>query len=154
MMNLIRTIIVSVIFFAVINGGCVSVQGQRSEPPAKNHNVIIPPMKYVGPEGKKHWEGDIDGRSVSYFRLKNQHGISDVLVITQDDLPGYFKRIEYLDKDGDGNADVVRMSIYEKAKGWRDVGISKDNKYGLAYADIQFKELLRKITEAREAKKQ
>ncbi|HBH61454.1 MAG TPA: hypothetical protein DDX85_06905, partial [Nitrospiraceae bacterium] len=66
----------------------------------------------------------------------------------QDNLPQYFKRIEYFDDGGEGNLDAMRMKIYEKEKGWRDVGISKDNKYGLAYADSQYKELLEKIKEA------
>ena len=135
------------------NTGCVSAQEKKSGPPSVKHNIIIPPLKFVTPEDKKQWEGEISGRVVSYFRLEKERGLSKVVISTLDNLPEYFKRIEYFDNGGDGDLDLMSMKIYEKEKGWRDVGITRDNKYGLAYADSQYKELLEKIKEAEIVKK-
>ncbi len=117
------------------------------------HNIIVPPPKFAGPDDKKIWEGEINGRHVACFSVKKAGGEDHVVIVTRDELPSYFKRIEYLDKGGDGSLDMLRMRIYEIAKGWRRVGITRDNKYGLAYADSQFRELLEKIRDARDAKK-
>ncbi|MBI5664192.1 MAG: hypothetical protein HZC49_03735 [Nitrospirae bacterium] len=119
-----------------------------SAPPAVKHNIPVPPLKFIAPEDKKQWEGEINGKVIAYFRLEKERGVSNVVVSTVDNLPDYFKRIEYFDSDGDGSLDLMSMKIYEKEKGWRDVGITNDNKYGLAYADSQYKELLEKIKEA------
>lgn len=138
-------LLTSAIFILLINVCCAGSQEDPDEIRARKHNIIIPSMKFVTPDDKKLWEGVIDGRVVTYFRQKKERGISDIIVSTQDSLPKYFKRIEYLDKGGDGNLDLVRMRIYEKAKGWRDIGITKDNKYGLRFADSQYKKLLEEI---------
>ncbi len=151
-MNITRAFMALVMLLIVNNAGCVSAQEKLSESPAIKHNIIIPPMKFVTPDDKKLWEGEINGRVIAYFRLEKERGISDVVVSTQDNLPEYFKRIEYLDDGGDGNLDLMSMKIYEKDKGWKEVGITRDNKYGLAYADSQYKELLEKIKEVGKVK--
>ena len=125
--------------------GCAGAQEKLSGPPAEKHDIIIPPLKFVTPEDKKQWEGEINGRTITYFRLEKEERTSNVVVSTQDELPEYFKRIEYFDDGGDGNLDLMNMKIYEKERGWRDAGITRDNKYGLAYADSRYKELLEEI---------
>ncbi|MBI4683246.1 MAG: hypothetical protein HY757_09130 [Nitrospirae bacterium] len=152
-MNITRAFMALVMLLMVNIAGLVSAQEKLSGAPAIKHNIIIPPMRFVSPDDKKLWEGEIKGRVTAYFRLEKESRISEVVVITQDELPEYFKRIEYLDNGGDGNLDLMSMKIYEKDKGWRDIGITKDNKYGLAYADSHYKELLEKIKEAGKAKK-
>jgi hypothetical protein len=150
----IKMALLALVMLMTVNiAGSVSAQDTLSAPPAKKHNITIPPMKFVTPDDKKQWEGEINGRIITCFRLGKEQKISDVVVSTRDELPEYFKRIEYVDDNGDGDLDLVSMKIYEKDKGWRDIGITKDNKYGLAYADSQYKELLEKIKEARKVKK-
>lgn len=152
-MDIAKTFLALMMLLAVNITGCVSAQEKMSGPPAVKHNIIIPPLKFITPEDEKQWEGEINGKVVAYFRLVKEKGITYIIVSTQDNLPEYFKRIEYFDKGGDGNLDLMSMKIYEKEKGWRDIGITKDNKYGLAYADSQYKELLEKINEAQSVKK-
>ena len=147
-MDITRALLALIMLLTVDIAGCAGTQEHVSGPPAKKHDIIIPPYTFVTPDDKKQWEGEINGRAISYFRLEKERGISHVVISTQDNLPHYFKRIEYFDDGGEGNLDAMRMKIYEKEKGWRDVGISKDNKYGLAYADSQYKALLEKIKEA------
>jgi hypothetical protein len=108
---------------------------------------IKPPERFVGPGTKKLWEGKIDGRLVAYFRSKRYGELVDIVVVVQDDLPRAFKRIEYFDNNGDGNLDMMKMRIYDQDRGWRNVGITKDNEYGLAYANSKYNELLKKIKE-------
>jgi hypothetical protein len=146
----IRNILLAVLALGVINAGCVSAEKKQAQSPSDRHAVMIPPLHYVGPEDKTQWNGEIEGRSVSYFRSKKERESADVIVVTHDDLPLYFKRIEYLDKSGDGSLDLVRMKIYEKDTGWRGVGITQENKYGLEYADKKYKELLQKIRKERD----
>ena len=134
-----------IILFVSLFAGCVSVQDRGNELPAATHNINIPAMRLVVPDNTKLWEGDINGRAVAHFRIETERDISDVIVSTRDALPEYFKRIEYLDSGGDGNLDMVRMDIYEKAKGWRHIGITKDNEYGLGYADSQYRKLREEI---------
>ena len=124
--------------------GSVSAEDTQKGRTAGEHKILIPPVKFA-PEDKKLWEGEIDGRRVAYFRAENGKEKKEVVIVTQDDLPKYFKRIEYLDKGGDGSLDLVGMNIYEKAQGWKRVGITKENKYGLGYAESQYKVLLEKI---------
>jgi hypothetical protein len=133
--------------------GCAGAQEKMSGPTSKKHSIVIPPLKFITSEDKKQWEGEINGKVVAYFRLVKEGGVTDVVVSTLDNLPEYFKRIEYFDNGGDGDLDLMSMKIYEQDKGWREVGITKDNKYGLAYADSQYKELLEKIKEAEIVKK-
>jgi hypothetical protein len=123
----------------------VSAEDRQKGHAVEEHKILIPPVKFIAPEDKKIWEGQIDGRRVAAFRAENDNEKKEVVIVTEDDLPKYFKRIEYLDKGGDGALDLVEMNIYEKAKGWRRVGITKENKYGLGYAESQYKELLGKI---------
>ena len=152
-MHIKRALLALVMLMTFNIDGCVSAQEKLSGPHAEKHNIIIPPMKFVTPDDKQQWEGQINGRIITYFRLEKEGGISNVVVSTQDNLPEYFKRIEYFDDDGDGDLDLMSMKIYEKDKGWRDIGITKDNKYGLTYADSQYKELMEKIKEAGKVKK-
>jgi hypothetical protein len=150
----ITKILLALIMLLTVNiTGRVSAQEKMSGPPANKHNIVVPPLKFITPEDKKQWEGEINGKAVAYFRLVREGGSTDVVVSTLDKLPEYFKRMEYFDNGGDGNLDLMSMKIYEKEKGWRDVGITKDNKYGLAYADSQYKELMEKIKEAEAVKK-
>ena len=130
--------------------------GQTEAPETKNqgykeaaeHKIIIPPMKLVGPDAVKLWEGMINKRSTAYFQSKKDRKVMDIIVATQDNLPKYFKRIEYLDSDRDGNLDLLKMEIYEMGRGWRYVGISRENKYGLEYANSHYKDLMEKIKAA------
>ncbi len=142
-----------IIVFISLFAGCVSVQEHREDVPRAAHNIKIPPMNAVAAEDQKLWEGEINGRSVVHYRREKAMGIDDVIVSTQDDLPEYFKRIEYLDTGGDGNLDLMRMEVYEKAKGWRHIGITKDNEYGLGYADSEYKKLREEIQATGEANK-
>jgi hypothetical protein len=152
-MDITKAFLALIVFLTVNIAGCASTQETLSAPPAKKHDVIIPPLKFVSPEDEKQWEGEINGRAITYYRIKKERGILNVVVSTQDNLPEYFKRIEYFDDGGDGILDLMSMKIYDKEKGWRDVGITKDNKYGITYADSQYKELLEKIREAETVKK-
>lgn len=136
-----------IILLALGMVGCFGIQ-EKPETLQVRHGIIVPPLKFISPEDKKKWEGEINGRAISYYRIEKEGRISDVIVSTQDNLPEYFKRIEYFDDGGDGNLDLMNMKIYQKDKGWKDVGITRDNKYGLAYADSQYRELLGKIKEA------
>ncbi len=149
-MNITRAVLALVMLLIVNITGCVSAQVKSGELSSQKHDIIIPPAKFAGPHDKKIWEGEIDGRTVAYFRLRKEQGTADVIVVTQDDLPQYFKRIEYLDEGGDGDLDMVKMDTYETAKGWRGSGITRDHKYGLGYADTRYKELLSEIKNARE----
>ena len=134
-------------FITVLIAAAVSVSAEDTQKghAAGEHRILIPPVKFIAPENKKIWEGQIDGRRVAYFRAENDSEKKEIVIVTQDDLPKYFKRIEYLDKGGDRSLDLVEMNIYEKAKGWRRIGITKENKYGLGFAESQYKELLGKI---------
>ncbi|MEW6600255.1 MAG: hypothetical protein AB1499_04740 [Nitrospirota bacterium] len=147
-MCLSKSVLAAVILLVLNISGCAGAQEKPDGLTAEKHNIVVPQLKFVTPDDKKQWEGEIDGRSVVYFTLQKQNGPANVVVSTQDNLPEYFKRIEYFDDGGDGNLDLMSMEIYEKEKGWRDVGITGENKYGLAYADSQYKELLEKIKEA------
>jgi hypothetical protein len=150
-MTLLKTVIILMLFVIIVPVDGISAQKEPAQFPDKKHSILISPAKFVGPEDNKVWEGEIEGRVVAYFRLRKARGVSDAVVVTRDDLPEYFKRIEYLDRGGDGTLDAVLMKVYEKAKGWRDAGITKDNKYGIGYADTQYKELWGKIKKARAA---
>lgn len=153
-MYITKAFLAFIMLLTVNVGGCASTQQEKlSVPPAKQHDLIIPQLKFVTPEDKKQWEGEIDGRTIAYFRLEKESGAYNVVVSIQDNLPEYYKRIEYFDDGGDGNLDLMSMNIYEKEKGWRYVGITRDNKYGLAYADSQYKELVEEIKEAAVVKK-
>lgn len=152
-MNMTKTSVVLIILLTLNIAVCASAGEKLEGPPAKMQGIVIPQLKFVTAEHKKQWEGEIKGRAVSYFRLEKDTGISNVVVSIQDNLPEYFKRIEYFDDGGDGDLDLVSMKIYEKEKGWRDVGITRDNKYGLAYADSRYKELLEQIRESGNVKK-
>jgi len=152
-MEIARAYLALIILLILNMSGCVSAPEKLSGAAAEKHNIIVPPLKFVTTEDKKQWEGEIDGKVTAYFSVVRERGISDVVVSTLDNLPEYFKRIEYFDNGGDGKLDLVSMKIYEKEKGWRDIGITKDNKYGLAYAESQYKELLDKIKEAETLKK-
>jgi len=128
--------------------GCAGIREKPETLPVNKHGIVVPPLKYVSPEDKKHWEGEINGRIITCFKLVKESGVSNVVISTEDKLPEYFKRIEYLDIDGDRSLDLMSMRIYTKEKGWKDVGITRENKYGLAYADSQYKDLLVKMEEA------
>lgn len=152
-MKTLKTAALTVALITVLQGGCAGVTANSDDPSAERHGVPVPSPRFVGPEDKELWAGDMDGRATKYYRLNTNAGIQDVIVVIQDELPEFFKRIEFLDAEGDGTLDLLRMSIYEKARGWRDVGITKENRYGLEYADKQFKGLLEKINEQQHAGK-
>jgi hypothetical protein len=141
----IKRFIIAVMTVLIAAAGSVSAEDTQNVRTAGEHKILIPPVKFTGSEDKKIWEGQIDGRVVAYFKAENDNEKKEVVIVTQDDLPKYFKRIEYLDKGGDRSLDLVEMNIYEKAKGWRRIGITKENKYGLEFAESQYKELLGKI---------
>jgi hypothetical protein len=136
------------ILLMIMNINCGGAQAKTSDTGTAEHNIIKPPMEFVGPDDRKLWEGEIEGSSVASFRSSKESRVKNVIVVTRDNLPKFFKRIEYIDNDGDGSLDLMKMKIYEEGKGWRDVGITKDNKYGLKYANSKYNELLRKIKEA------
>ena len=146
-MTISRVTNVIIILTLIVTAGCAGAQNKPSDRPVKKHNMTIPPMRYVGPEDQKIWEGEIDRKHVEHYRSKKGEAVADVIVVTQDNLPEYFKRIEYLDKGGDSTLDIVGMKLYDRAKGWRDVGITGDNKYGLGYAESKYRELLEKINQ-------
>ncbi|UCD35855.1 MAG: hypothetical protein JSU90_03215 [Nitrospiraceae bacterium] len=149
-MTVCRMVLSFLLLFLATTAGCATAQEKPPVSSPSVHNIAIPPLLLAGPDDAKLWEGDVEGRAVSYFRSHREGGTSDVIVVTEDSLPAYFRRIEYLDKGGDGELDLVRMRIYEKDKGWRNVGITKENKYGLAYAESQYRELMGKVRVASE----
>ena len=142
-----------ILLLSVLLTGCVSASEIPVTSHEETHGMPIPPVQFISPDDEKKWEGEIEGRLVSYFRTKKEWGKTDVLVVIQDDLPEYFKRITYLDKGGDGTLDLVKMKVYEEARGWRDVGITKENKYGIEFAESKFKDLLTRIGQADELTK-
>ena len=147
-MHLRHDIILLATLMVCISVACSGVNSNAGNPLIEKQGILIPPIKYVGPDEKIQWEGAIDGRKTSYYRPAYEGGMIDVVVVIKDTLPDYFKRIEYVDMDRDGQVDSVRMMIFEKDRGWREVGITKENKYGLRYADTQYKELVKKISMA------
>lgn len=133
----------------VLITACRSLGASAFEGEIKEYGITVPPLEFVTPYTAKTWEGEIEGRRTACFRYKKADAAQDVIVVVQDDLPVFFKRIEYLDTDGDRALDAVSMKIYEEGKGWRSVGITRENKYGLAYAETRFKEVLDKIEKAK-----
>lgn len=129
--------------------GCSSVGTRSFEGEINEHGITVPPLEFVIPYSKKTWEGEIEGRRTACFRYKKGGITQDVIVVIQNGLPVFFKRIEYLDMDGDRELDAVSMKIYEEGKGWRNVGITRENKYGLGYAETRYKEVLDKIEKAK-----
>ena len=147
-MHLRHDIILLATLMVCISVACSGVKSNAGNTSIEKQSILIPPIKYVGPDEKIQWEGVIDGRETAYYRPAYEGGMIDVVVVIKDTLPDYFKRIEYVDMDRDGQVDSVRMMIFEKDRGWREVGITKENKYGLRYADTQYKELVKKISMA------
>lgn len=143
-----RTVLGLAILFITMNMNCSGVQARPSDAGTAEHHIVIPPMEFVGPSDRKLWEGEIEGRNVAFFGSSEKSEVKNVIIVTGNNLPKFFKRIEYIDHDGDGSLDSMKMKIYEEGKGWRDVGITKDNKYGLKYANGKYNELLKKIKEA------
>ena len=128
--------------------GCATVSPASHADEASKDKIAAPPLEFVSSRARKLWEGEIDGRMTAYYRDKGRNAAEEVIVIVQDNLPAFFKRIEYLDEKADGRLDAVKMKIYEEGKGWRDVGINRENKYGIEYADTRFREVMGKIKEA------
>lgn len=147
-----KIISAAAILLLVLNAGCVILRTKTTESGMHNQSME-PPLEFTGSETKKLWDGEIDGRRVMQFTSIRDDKCHDGIVVIQDNLSHYFKRIEYIDRDCDGTLDLVRMKIYEKDKGWRNVGISEENKYGLKYAETIYKEMLTKIAEFRNSKK-
>ncbi len=134
------------IFMIVINfAGVVLEKSSYAE--SIKHNLIKPSEEFIGYSMKKLWEGKIDGRKLVCFKAEKVNKVVDVIIIIEDNLPKFYKRIEYYDKDADKKLDLVKMRIYEEGKGWRDVGITEENKYGLEYANTKYNEILGKINE-------
>ncbi len=134
-----------VLLLSLILTGCVSVGETPAQSHEELHGIPVPPVQVLSPDDEKKWEGEIEGRLVTYFSTEKEWGKIDVLVVIQDDLPEYFKRITYLDKGGDGNLDLVKMKVYENTRGWRDIGITKENKYGIEFAESKFRDLMSRI---------
>jgi hypothetical protein len=139
----------AVVLLIILIAGCSSLGTRAFEGEIKEYGITVPPLEFVTPYTRKTWEGKIEGRSTACFRYKKGNVTQDVVVVIQDDFPAFFKRIEYLDREGDGALDAVSMKIYEEGKGWRNVGITRENKYGLGYADNRYKEVLDKIEKAK-----
>ena len=143
-----KTCLAAVLMLMVLFAGCSIVPTASQAGEVNKSEIAAPPLEFVSAHAKKLWEGDIEGRMTAYYRNNEKGPAEEVIVIVQDNLPGFFKRIEYLDEEGDGRLEVVKMIIYEEGKGWRDVGITRENKYGIEYADTRYKEVRGKIKEA------
>lgn len=79
-------------------------------------NIIGQPMEFVGTEADKLWEGEIGGKWIEYFRSKENSNFKDVVIVTLDELPKTFGRIEYCDCDGDNSLDIVNIRMYYEDK--------------------------------------
>jgi hypothetical protein len=111
----------------------------------KANKILKPSVELAGYSITKLWEGRIDERQGAYLRAHNKDKVIDIIIIVKDDLPEYVKRIEYYDRSADENLDFVKMKIYEKGKDWREVAITEENKYGLKFANNNYRKLLQKI---------
>ncbi len=143
------------ILLAILNfAGIILEKPSRAE--SITHDVIKPTMEFIGYSVKKLWEGTIDGKQVVCFQAEKVNKVVDVIVVIEDNLPTFYKRVEYYDEDANKNLDFVKMKVYEEGKGWRDVGITGENKYGLGYANTKYNKILGKINEkqAKETEKQ
>ncbi len=129
--------------------GSNSAQKAPLLPEIVNEVIDIPPMDFVSSNAKVVWEGKIEDKIITYYKEKRDGGNDDIVVLVRDRLPESFKRIEYLDKDGNKDLDALIMKIYEGGKGWRDVTITREHKYGLNYVNQEYNLLLEEIKEAR-----
>ena len=143
-----KTALAAAVLLVVLIAGC-SLRTGPFEGEINEHGITVPPLEFVTPYAKKIWEGKVEGRRTACFRYKKGNVTEDVVVVIQDELPAFFKRIEYLDRDGDGTLDAVSLKIYEEGKGWRTVGVTRENKYGLGYANTRYNEVLDKIEKAK-----
>ena len=141
---IVRTVLLVTLLFS-ISTGCSGVQTTPLVTETVDHGIEIPPMEFVTPDARQVWKGKLGKSRAIYFKLKKQNRVDDIVVLIQDRLPEYFKRIEYLDRGGDKALDYVKMKIYEKGSGWRDVTITSEHEYSLGFANKEYNEILKEI---------
>ncbi len=143
-MGIFRTVLLTAILLSIITV-CSSVQTAPLVAETVDHVIEIPPMEFVTPDAKQVWKGKLGKSRAIYFKLQKKNGVDDIVVLIRDRMPEYFKRIEYLDKGGDKAMDYVKMKIYEKGNGWRDVTITSEHAYSLGFANKEYNEILEEI---------
>ena len=109
--------------------------------------------KLAGYSIDKLWEGEIDERRTAYLKAKKDDRVIDIIVVIQDELPKYFKRIDYFDEDADRHLDSLKMKIYKAAQGWKQIGITRENKTGLAFVNAKYNDILAKMKDVRAGEK-
>ncbi len=145
---IVRTVFLTAFLF-FIDSGYSSAQTTLLASETSDHGIEIPPMEFVPPDAKQVWRGKLGKSRVICFRFKKQNRVDDIVVLIRDRMPEFFKRIEYLDKGGDKALDYVKMKIYEKGNGWRDVTITSEHAYSLGFANKEYNEILEEIKRVR-----
>jgi hypothetical protein len=125
--------------------GCGGTDMQSSDNGAFIQNIIGHQLELPKYSSNKLWEGEIEGKQVSFFRSKSQNIFKNVVVVTQDDLPDNFRSIEYHDHDGDRDLDLINIKRYSEGDGWNDLKITGKNVNTLRHANEKYNELLNKI---------
>jgi len=133
----------------IIIMGCASPDIQPSAKGTFIQNIIGQQPELSKDPSNKLWEGEIEGKQVTYFRPKAQKHFKDIVVVTQDDLPDNFRSIEYHDNDGDRNLDLINIKMYRAGDGWNDVRITDRNANTLQHANTKYNELMNTIIERR-----
>ncbi|MBI5408906.1 MAG: hypothetical protein HZA14_06030 [Nitrospirae bacterium] len=110
---------------------------------AEINTRLEPPAEFPYNTTKRLWEGELEGRKAAYFKYKTE----DILVVIQDKLPEEFRRIEYFDRDGDGNLNLVRTMLFRKGAGWENSEITEENRYAIEFVNGKYKEYMSKIGE-------
>jgi hypothetical protein len=129
--------------------GCGGTDIQSSEKGAFIQNIIGQELELAKYSSNKLWEGEIEGKQISYFRSKTQNSFNNIVVVTQDGLPDHFRSIEYYDNDGDKNLDLINIKRYREGEGWNDVKITAKNANTLRHANTKYNKLLNKIKDLR-----
>jgi hypothetical protein len=112
-------------------------------------NFISQDVELVEPVDNKLWEGDIEGKRVTYFRSKENNKFKSVVVVTQDNLPDNFRSVEYCDSDGDWNLDLIKIKMYSESQGWKDIKITNGSVNTLNHAKSEYNNLLEQIVDKR-----
>lgn len=152
-MKKLTLVAAAILLLAVFISQYCSAQTGKSSAGIPEQDVMKLSMDFTGYTIKKIWEGEIDERRAAYITAGKAGKINGIVVVIQDDYPKYFKRIEYIDEGADKKLDLVKMKVYKAAQGWKDIGITKENKYGLGYADTKYNEILKKIKKIKEENK-
>ena len=132
-------------FSAVLILSCSGADTRTAKSSSVVRNLINTPLEFVVHASQKLWEGEIDGKWVTYFRTVDSVGSKDVVVVTQDQLPNSYRSMEYCDDEGDNNLDQVNIRMYKQGEGWSDIIIGSSTRSILSHANVQYNELIGEI---------